>query len=321
MARRFPTTVRIVLLTLLAAWLAGCGGFGSSARVTIYEDRQRPSDRVPMRAYSRIPRSGLHTVLRDDTVHTISRRYGVPVRAIIEANGLRAPYRLVVGRKIRLPATRGHTVARGDTVYGIARRYGVGMSALVRLNGIKKPYTILVGQRLRLPVKIAARQTAGEERSQQRTSSRQRVARAPVPELRPPPRKGKGFLWPVRGRVLSGFGPMGKGLHNDGINLAAPRGAPVRAAENGVVAYSGNELRGFGNLVLVKHSGGVMTAYAHNGKLLVSRGDRVERGQTIARVGSTGNVATPQLHFEVRRGRRAVDPTRYLQRQTSRRAG
>jgi murein DD-endopeptidase MepM/ murein hydrolase activator NlpD len=121
--------------------------------------------------------------------------------------------------------------------------------------------------------------------------------------------------------VLSGFGPMGKGLHNDGINLAAPRGAPVRAAENGVVAYSGNELRGFGNLVLVKHSGGLMTAYAHNGNLLVSRGDRVERGQTIARVGSTGNVATPQLHFEIRRGRRAVDPMRYLRRQTSRRAG
>ena len=119
-------------------------------------------------------------------------------------------------------------------------------------------------------------------------------------------------MWPVRGKVLSGFGPKSKGLHNDGINIAASRGSAVRAAESGVVAYAGNELRGFGNLLLIKHAGGWVTAYAHNETLLVKAGDKVSKGQSIARVGSTGNVTKPQLHFELRRGKRAIDPRRHL---------
>jgi murein DD-endopeptidase MepM/ murein hydrolase activator NlpD len=97
-------------------------------------------------------------------------------------------------------------------------------------------------------------------------------------------------------------------LHNDGINIAAPKGTPVRAADNGVVVYVGNELRGFGNLVLIKHADNWVTAYAHNETTLVSRGDKVKRGQAIARVGNSGSVAEPQLHFEIRQGTRAVDP-------------
>ena len=107
-------------------------------------------------------------------------------------------------------------------------------------------------------------------------------------------------------------GPKKNGLHNDGINIAAPRGAPVLAAENGVVAYAGNELRGFGNLLLIKHADGWMTAYAHTESLLVGPGDRVRRGQIVARVGDSGSVATPQLHFEIRKGTRAVNPSRLL---------
>ena len=116
----------------------------------------------------------------------------------------------------------------------------------------------------------------------------------------------------MRGRTIAGYGPKKNGLHNDGINIAAPRGAPVQAAENGVVVYIGNELRGFGNLILIKHAGGWVTAYAHNADFLVRRGDTVKRGQVIARIGSSGNVATPQLHFEIRKGARSVDPTRFL---------
>ena len=118
--------------------------------------------------------------------------------------------------------------------------------------------------------------------------------------------------WPVRGVVVSEFGPKPGGLENDGINIAAPRGTPFRAADNGVVIYAGNELRGFGNLLLVRHESGMVTAYAHADETLVQRGDQVRRGQTIGRVGSTGNVTTPQLHFEVRRGTRAVNPSEYL---------
>ncbi len=113
--------------------------------------------------------------------------------------------------------------------------------------------------------------------------------------------------------MISGFGAKAKGLHNDGINIAAKRGAPVKAAENGVVVYAGNELRGFGNLLLIKHADGWVTAYAHNDKVLVKRGQRVGKGQRIATVGSTGGVKSPQLHFEMRRGRTPRDPRKYLQ--------
>lgn len=127
-----------------------------------------------------------------------------------------------------------------------------------------------------------------------------------------PARAGSGFIWPVRGRVISDFGSKGGGLHNDGINIAAPRGTPIRAAENGVVVYAGNELRGFGNLVLLRHAGGWMTAYGHADQLTVERGDQVKRGQVIARVGATGNVTSPQVHFELRRGSRPVNPREHL---------
>jgi murein DD-endopeptidase MepM/ murein hydrolase activator NlpD len=119
----------------------------------------------------------------------------------------------------------------------------------------------------------------------------------------------------VNGRIISSFGAKKGGLHNDGINIAAARGAPVRAAENGIVAYAGNELRGFGNLLLIKHADGWTSAYAHNDRLLVRRGDQVRRGQIIARVGSTGSVTSPQLHFELREGSEAIDPLRLLARQ------
>lgn len=128
----------------------------------------------------------------------------------------------------------------------------------------------------------------------------------------PPARAGSRFLWPVRGRVVSGFGAKSEGLHNDGLNIAAPRGSPVRAAENGVVAYAGAELEGFGNSVLIKHADGYMTFYAHNGELLVERGQRIQRGQTIARIGSSGNVESPQLHFQIRKRRQALDPSGLL---------
>ena len=124
----------------------------------------------------------------------------------------------------------------------------------------------------------------------------------------PPPKSGRGFIWPVKGEVIAEFGTTGKGQHNDGINIKVPPGTPVVAADDGVVAYSGNELRGFGNLLLIKHSDGWMTAYAHNQALLVKRGETVKRGQKIAKSGDSGGVSEPQLHFEIRQGTRAVDP-------------
>jgi murein DD-endopeptidase MepM/ murein hydrolase activator NlpD len=120
------------------------------------------------------------------------------------------------------------------------------------------------------------------------------------------------FAWPVEGRILSGFGPKAGGRYNDGVNIKATAGAPVRAAADGVVAYAGDALEGFGGLVLLKHGDGWVTAYAHNEELLVARGQTVKRGDIVARAGSTGSVDEPQLHFEIRRGRTPVDPLRHL---------
>jgi murein DD-endopeptidase MepM/ murein hydrolase activator NlpD len=120
------------------------------------------------------------------------------------------------------------------------------------------------------------------------------------------------FRWPVRGKVITSYGAKTNGKANDGINLAVPEGTPVKAAEDGVVAYSGNELKGYGNLVLVRHSNGYVTAYAHASELLVKRGDTIKRGQVIAKSGQSGEVGSPQLHFEIRKGSSPVDPLQFL---------
>ena len=260
-----------------------------------------------------------------DTVYALSRRHQVSERDIIIANSLKAPYRLIIGQRIILPRGQEHTVRKGDTLSALSRTYKVNMYDLARANTIKSPYTIYVGQKLRLPgtgtVRTAAVSTktqpspttnAGTENTTNTVAPTMQTAAAPKKTISavpsPPATTGKGFIWPVRGRVLSDFGAKEKGLHNDGINIAAPEGSPVQATENGVVAYAGNELRGFGNLLLIKHANGYVSAYAHNGKLLVKRGEKIKKGQPIATVGSTGSVNTPQLHFEIRKGKKALDP-------------
>lgn len=198
------------------------------------------------------------------------------------------------------------------------------MNELMRANGITPPYTIVIGQELAIPAGAgsAASTSAVASRDDnpppRATPAPKRVTPAQIAALpSPPPRSGRIFQWPVSGKVALGFGRQAGGSHNDGINISAPRGSSVVAAENGIVAYAGNELRGFGNLLLIKHADGFMTAYAHNQQLLVERGQKVNKGQVIARVGSSGSVATPQLHFEIRRGRTAVDPLRYLPRRSA----
>lgn len=258
-------------------------------------------------------------VQRGDSVYAISRRYGVPMRSIIQANNLAPPYVLHVGQRLTLPRPRVHVVQRGDTLSAIARAYGSDMGRIAALNGLAPPYVIRVGERLALPdgggTQVATASPSSRPTGQaapSRVAPRAAPQAAATPE--PPARAGRGFAWPAQGRVIAGFGPTGKGERNDGINIAVAHGSPVKAAENGVVVYAGNELKGFGNLLLVKHEDGWVTAYAHNDALLAKRGQKVRRGEVIAKAGQTGNVASPQVHFEVRRGSRAVDPMEHLER-------
>ena len=198
-----------------------------------------------------------------------------------------------------------YTVRRGDTLLGISRHLGVRSRELAEINGLVKPYLLLEGQQLTVPQEIAAApQVAASD-----VSIPEPVTTA-IPE--PAPGGDLQFIWPVTGRVVSGFGPKAGGLHNDGINIAAPAGTPVRAAEDGVVSYVGNEIRGYGNLVLLRHTDGWVTAYAHNARNLVARGQMVLRGDVIASVGASGGISQPQSHFELRRGTTAVNPIEHL---------
>ena len=277
----------------------------------------KPKTVVPARTAARTPAQtpvsgAVLTVARGDTLYSLSRKSGVPVRSMIAANSLRAPYTLAIGQKLKVPLALQHTVVRGDTGYSISRRYGVNIADLMRENSIRKPYTLAVGQILNLP----GGATPAAVPANRRTASTGNVKPAPKGRVvalpAPPARSQSGFRWPIEGQLASRFGPKEGGLHNDGINILAKQGTPVRSAESGVVVYASNALEGYGNLLLLKHADGWLTAYAHNERLLVNKGDQIDKGQIIARVGSTGGVTDPQLHFEIRKGRRALDPLDYL---------
>ncbi|GER02796.1 hypothetical protein JCM17846_04780 [Iodidimonas nitroreducens] len=261
-----------------------------------------PRARTPSPARTGTTRTGITAgqieVRRGDTVYGLARAHGVPLSDFVAVNDLRPPYALAVGQKLVLPGRRSHVVQRGDTVYSIAQKHDLDVRQLAGINQLAPPYLLRVGQVLVVPSGRAEELTVASRPSRSLAT--------------PPPRTGSGFDWPVTGTVISRFGPKEGGLRNDGINIRAPKGAPVRASESGIVAYAGSGLRGFGNLILIRHADDWVTAYGHNDELLVERGAAVKRGQMIARVGSTGGVTEAQLHFEVRKGTKASDPLRYL---------
>ncbi len=269
----------ITLMSALALVLSGCAGYDyrnippkhqvRNAPIPVPWPRIKPrikpatpgkaaANPAPGRAASRQTFRS-HAVARGETVYGIARANGLEVRDMIRANNLRAPYTLAVGQKLRIPAAtaRVHVVRKGDTSYSISRRYGVDLSTLTRLNRLRPPYNLAIGQNLRLPSGTGAWAGAG---GASRAGDGGSPRHAAVPP--PPPRQGSKFLWPVKGRILSGYGAKAGGQHNDGINIKAARGAEVRAADAGVVAYAGDELSGYGNLLLIRHAGGWVTAYA-----------------------------------------------------------
>src|SRR6266436_435527 len=236
-----------------------------------------------------------------------------------------------------------HIVNPGDTLLSVARRNHVSLSELARANSLESNAKLRLGMKLTVP---GAKTTAAAPAAQPATVA---VAAQPVAAVAAPATKMAAaggppqsarlaqataaledaavatpvkateatgalptFRWPVRGKVITTYGAKTNGKSNDGINLAVPEGTPVKAAEDGVVAYSGNELKGYGNLVLVRHSNGYVTAYAHASEILVKRGDPIKRGQVIAKSGQSGEVGSPQLHFEIRKGSSPVDPLQFL---------
>lgn len=215
-------------------------------------------------------------------------------------------------------------VKAGDTLYSIARVTGVDRAALAAENDLQPPYALKLGMRLKLPA-------SGSVASLRAPKGAAGGPLLKVGEYPPPPAaapnaddlpmpeyvsvpSAKGFIWPVKGKVVADYGLLSQGRTNDGIDIAVPEGTPVVAARAGEVIYTGNELKGYGNLVLIKHEDGYVSAYAHNSKLVVKRGDKVRQGQHIADSGQTGNVAAPLVHFELRKDRKPVNPQGFLPR-------
>lgn len=255
--------------------------------------------------------AGVHTVNDGDTLWSISNRYKVTMQDVIRLNDLYAPYALNVNQRLTLPPPNTYRVRKGDTIFNIARTFNVSIAQIAHQNNIGQPYTIHEGDILHLPSPYGLREPQQIVRSAGRKPAR-KATQQTVYDV--PKRSGSKFDWPVNGKIASSYGPKEGGLHNDGINILAKRGTPVKVAENGVVVYTGSELKGYGNLVLVKHEDRWMTAYAHLEDTLIKKGQTIKRGQTLGTVGSSGNVSTPQLHFEVRRGVNAVNPKAYLAR-------
>ena len=292
---------------------------------------------------------GVHTVQRGDTVWTVSQKYNLDLRGIIEANNLSPPYALKTGARLNLPAPQTYTVKSDDSLYSISRAFNTSQTALTTLNKLAPPYKIPSGRILKIPhnydapepVPVFAQNSVVPNTVQKGTAlppANVEMVQLPDNQMPPQPdahvnetmsassavtpsaplaapsnpepvpaRSGK-FLKPVSGNIISAYGTKADGQHNDGINIQAMRGDAVRAAENGTVAYVGNEIEGYGNMILLRHEDQYVTAYAHLAKTLVKKGDVIRRGQTIGTVGSTGFVDKPQLHFEIRKGNKAVDP-------------
>jgi len=239
----------------------------------------------------------VHYVNSGDTLMNISRRNHISLSELARANNLPTTARLQIGTKIIVPHSGTTT-----TTAAAAEPAPVHTSPVaVARPPETKPATVVASTQ---PVQKArlATETKDIEQSQARLSPVKAEATNALPM----------FRWPARGRVIEAYGAKTNGKQNDGINIAVPEGTPIKAADDGVVAYAGNELKGYGNLILVRHTNGYVTAYAHASELLVKRGDTIKRGQVIAKSGQTGDVASPQLHFEIRKGSSPVDPLQFL---------
>ncbi|EKS40367.1 peptidoglycan DD-metalloendopeptidase family protein [Afipia clevelandensis] len=237
--------------------------------------------------------ASVHVVKPGDTLMNLSRRHHIAPAQLAAANNIPVTTQLRIGTKINIPGGKAAPAAPAPQVLAEAPKPAAPAPAA-------KP-AVVASAEPQQKARVAAEAPAAE-----------------LPEAQSPVKAAEAtnavptFRWPVRGRVIAGYGAKNNGKQNDGINVAVPEGTPVKAAEDGVVAYSGSELKGYGNLILVRHSNGYVTAYAHASELMVKRGDTIKRGQVIAKSGQTGEVGSPQLHFEIRKGSSAVDPLQFL---------
>lgn len=284
----------------------------------------------------KVPAFRAHSVRPGETLYAISRVYDVEMPEVAHYNFLASPYTLTPGTNLQIPLkNRGQVqVASTSKTVWLEPKTSMTVVPLKTVVINSNPQVVPLPQTE--TVAVASKQPATAYSSPPEVSSKSipastqavpapkepafQVAKLdipPVPRRRYsvkdlPQRSGKSFAWPVKGKVISWYGKKDSGFHNDGVNIRVKEGTPIRASENGVVSYVGNEMRSFGNLLLVSHADGYVTAYGHTKKSAVFKGETVKKGDIIAYAGSSGNVTESQLHFEIRKKGRSVNPTKYL---------
>ena len=246
------------------------------------------------------------TVYEGDSLYSIAKREGVSIKSIIKANKLDPPFTLYKGDRLIIAQPKVHIVKKGHTLYDIANCYEVSISDIMKINQLKNNDKIYSGDKLFIPLYDNTNQTNCNNITKviiteevNKTSEKKK-------------NNNYSYMWPVKGKIISKFGLLAKGLRNDGINISADIGNPVLAIESGKIVYAGNEIQAFGNLILIKHHNNKTSAYAHLDKINVKKGESVNKGQIIALVGNSGKVSIPQLHFEIRDKDGPLDPLKYL---------
>lgn len=308
-------------------------------QTVLAEPTPAPWQAQPVTPNARNVEGGSYVVQPGDTLRGIANKTGAGSHVIADANDLVDPYIIRIGQELTIPGGRYHQVNSGETGIAIARAYGAPWKDVVELNKLEEPYILRVGQKIRLPEglpdnpasmtmeqRAAAFQldiddivTGGQPAATDVATTEPSEWRKTIEPNRPvvaPSEFSGQFAWPVEGKLLSSFGSKGGGKVNDGLNIAVPSGTPIRASADGVVAYSGDEIGVFGGLILITHGSGWVTAYGHAEKLNVERGQKVSAGDVIGLAGDSGYVSEPQLHFEIRKNRKPVNPINHLPSRT-----
>lgn len=304
-------------------------------KLKIYADRKIIEDKEPKK---------YETVIVDvgDTLLRIAINHGMTLREVATINNIEPPYNVYVGQQIKVVAnskkiSNYHTVKKGDNLYTIAKQYNTTVKRLISDNNLERPYNIYPEQELYVGKDPLSNSRTSQQKTQPKKETKKETKKEIVKETKKPEKtkeiikqeakqqeikavekipavvqKEGSFTWPVKGEVIKKFGKQSDGKFYDAINIKAEQGTSIVAVADGEVAYAGNELKGYGNIIIIKHDSGWLSIYGYCDKINVKVKDKVSRGQTIATVGRTGNVDEPQLYFTMRKGRVAMDPLKYL---------
>jgi len=279
-----------------------------------------------------------------ETLYSVAKKHSLVLRDLIEVNKLTPPFILKAGSTLIIPKPIYHEVKNSDTLYSISREHQINIDQLYQLNNLSRDSNIKVGQKIRLAkfIENTINQSNNDNLIENNNKNTQvnnlknrnypannatelanKISTKPNPKINESSEDGNRiiensldkvnhFIWPLKGEVISQFGPKQGGLYNDGINIKANQGSIIKTSDAGIVAYVGNELKSYGNLIIIKHKNGWISAYAHLSKTSVQNGQKIQPETAIGEVGKSGNVKFPQLYFSLRKGRDAVNPENYL---------